>query len=122
MSFYCTLADLVKTEKLRGEMDTLTPLHARNSLLMEPNLKSVVTSNAEPVPPSPDNQPPKYVNFSFMKTRLRPSFERASSRDGLIASAADMGRSEVDPSPTRTPSPDREPRLPDLGLELRKLR
>ena len=118
------IANGLLIEKLRGEADTLTPLEPHNSLLMKPSLKSTATSYAYPVPPISDqaNQPPNYVNFSFLKTKERPSLDRMSSRDGLIASAADMGRSDDDPSRPRTPSPDREPRLPDVGLELRELR
>ena len=103
---------------------------------MGPSLKRTATAasdlhSAPPPPPMPETQSPKYTNFSFLRTKERPSFDREDSRSGLIASAADMGRSGGDDddddkdksaSPARRDSLDREPKLPDVGVELRELR
>ena len=110
-----------KAEKLRNEGDALTPLHAHNSLLIRPGSKFNVSIKTESVLSMHGSQPPKHNSLTFAKILGRPSLDRTSSRDGLIASAAEMGRRDERSLPTETPSWDREPRLPDVGFELRDL-
>lgn len=113
-------------EKQNRDIDNLTPLDARNSLLMEPMVqrgsdasmhKAPVVSAAplsdrkgryDAVPLRP-HSPAVESEHSFG----RPSrFEREDDRDYLVSSAASMGH-RTDRSISR--SPDRQPTLPDVG-------
>ena len=103
-------------EKLNCEFDNLTPLDARNSLL-------VVTKNRKST----------IVQFDFgplrqpqTKPDLRPCLSRTSSqesRHGLVHSAAEMGhkqdhsRSLSRDLTTESPHPlaNRQPTLPDVA-------
>jgi len=105
-------------EKLKSErdLDALTPLDARNSLLMEPMAQKAGMG----VPPPygdhkgrydtvPRDQSPSYGSERSMS---RPSrFARDDDRDYLVSGAAGMGRRD-DRSVSR--SPDRQPTVPDV--------
>ncbi|KAI6802147.1 DUF907 domain-containing protein [Hortaea werneckii] len=112
-------------EKLGHDLDDLTPLDARNSLLMEPMAqkggdtayRGPIVSAApfgdhkgryDPVPPRPESPAESGRSLS------RPSrFAREDDHDHLVSSAASMGY-HTDRSVSR--SPDRQPRLPDLDF------
>jgi len=113
-------------EKFNRDFDDLTPLDARNSLLMEPMAqkgldggahKAAVVSAApfgdhkgryDPVPARA--QSPAVAS---QRSLSRPSrFERDSDQDRLVSSAASMGHRD-DRSVSR--SPGRQPTLPDVG-------
>ncbi|KAK5124538.1 hypothetical protein LTR85_001755 [Meristemomyces frigidus] len=111
-------------EKLNRDLDDLTPLDARNSLLMEPmaqrdglDSKAPLVQSApfgdykgryNPVPPRPSS-PAVASERSFS----RPSrFDRDDDQDRLMSSAASMGH-RTDRSVSR--SPDRQPTLPNVG-------
>ncbi|TKA83296.1 hypothetical protein B0A55_00777 [Friedmanniomyces simplex] len=113
--------------KLERDLDDLTPLDARNSLLMEPmaqrNSESTAYQGAvvtpppfgdrkgryDPVPPR-DHSPAVGSEYSFS----RPSrFAREDDADYLVSGAASMGRRD-ERSISR--SPDRQPTLPHLGF------
>ncbi|KAK5137182.1 hypothetical protein LTR08_000687 [Meristemomyces frigidus] len=113
-------------QKLNRDFDDLTPLDARNSLLMEPMVQRgesgiykapIVTS----VPFSDhkgryDYVPPRSYSpgAATQRSISRPSrFEREDGRDRLVSTAASMGTHRDDRSLSR--SPDRQPALPDFG-------
>lgn len=120
-----------EAEKLNRDLDNLTPLDARNSLLMEPMgenteykggaessiYKAPLVSSApfgsakgryDPVPPRAESP----AGYSFNDER--PSRFRGGDEDGdrLVSSAASMGRRDRSVS---TSPPDRQPTLPDIG-------
>ena len=115
-----------EAEKLNRDLDNLTPLDARNSLLMEPMAQQntaykpgLVTAPAfgdkkgqyNPVPHRADS-PALTETSSFS----RPSrFERQESRENLVSSAAGMGRRDRSAS-TSAHQPERQPTLPDLDF------
>ncbi|KAF2724261.1 TRP-domain-containing protein [Polychaeton citri CBS 116435] len=123
-------------EKLNRDLDNLTPLDARNSLLMESMVQTgykapMVTS--EPYSDRHDRfyesvplRPHSPAVGSDIPLDDRPSrFERDASNQRLISSAASMGyRDEStsrshryrDKSVSRSPSVSRQPRLPDVDL------
>ncbi|GAB7360814.1 hypothetical protein MBLNU230_g0801t1 [Neophaeotheca triangularis] len=120
-----------EAEKLNRDLDNLTPLDARNSLLMEPMgentqykggadssvYKAPLVSSApfndakgryDPVPPRAES-PAGYSTY----TDDRPSRYRGDDDgDRLVSSAASMGRRDRSVS---TSPPDRRPTLPDVG-------
>ena len=112
-----------EAEKLNRDLDNLTPLDARNSLLMEPMAqhntayKAPLTSAStfsdkkgryDPVPPRPES--PALQDGAF----TRPSrFEREDDRNYLVSDAASMGARDRSVS---TSPPTRQPRLPDLDF------
>ena len=112
-----------EAEKLNRDLDNLTPLDARNSLLMEPMAqhntayKAPIPSTGtygdkkgryDPVPPR--EQSPAVTESSFR----RPSrFEREDDQHGLVSGAASMGGRDRSVS---TSPPYRQPRLPDLNF------
>ena len=109
-----------EAEKLNRDLDNLTPLDARNSLLMEPMaqqntaykggaLVSDRKNGYDAVPLRADSPAPtERTNFT------RPSrFNRDDDQDYLVSSGAPMGH-RTDRSISR--SPPREPRLPDLDF------
>lgn len=118
-----------QAEKLNRDLDDLTPLDARNSLLMEPMAQKNADGSlykAPVVPPVPfgDNKgrydavPPRPHSPAVSSTRSfsRPSrFGREEDGDFLVSSAASMGRRD-DRSVSRSPPRDREPKLPDVGF------
>jgi hypothetical protein len=107
-------------EKFNRDLDNLTPLDARNSLLMEPmsqqntGYKGVAPysdpkGHYDPVPPRPHSPA-----FTEGTAYTRPSrFDRDDSRDHLVSSGASMGHRDRSMS---TSPPDRQPRLPDLDF------
>lgn len=113
-----------EAEKLNRDLDNLTPLDARNSLLMEPmsqqeteykgGMVRTGTFGSErkgaydSVPTRPES--PAYTESNYS----RPSrFNRADDQEYLVSSAASMGH-RGERSISR--SPPREPRLPDLDF------
>ena len=107
-----------EAEKLNRDLDNLTPLDARNSLLMEPMAqKDGSLAPRGPVAAFGDHKgrydpvplrsasPAGYSE----RSQSRPSRFRDDSEDRLVSSAASMGRN-VSQSPPR----EREPRLPDI--------
>jgi hypothetical protein len=107
-----------EAEKLNRDLDNLTPLDARNSLLMEPMAqhntayKGAPFSDAkgryDPVPHRPDS--PAMTDGSFSRT---PRFNRGDDGDHLVSSAASMGRRDRSMS---TSPPERQPTLPALDF------
>jgi hypothetical protein len=100
---------------LEQDFDNLTPLHARNSLLMEPMQQRGSggfgdrKGHYDAVPPR-DQSPAVGAD----RTMDRPSrFARADDQDYLVSSAASMGRRD-ERSVSR--SPDRQPTLPDVNF------
>lgn len=111
-----------KEKELARDFDNLTPLDARNSLLMEPMsqkgtaYKAPIVSDSpfgatrdqkghyDPVPPRPES--PGGDSY-YGRSLSRPTEHyRDHSADALVHSAADMGY--------RDQSSDRQPRLPDV--------
>lgn len=117
-------------EKMARDLDNLTPLDARNSLLMEPMAQQDTAYNKaplvsampfgdkkgfyDPVPVRP-HSPPDYNGRSLSRAT---DHYRDQSADGLVSGAASMGRRGRDDDASRSPSPSRErqPRLPDLDF------
>ncbi len=113
-----------EAEKINRDLDNLTPLDARNSLLMEPMAQhntaykgappvvgpfTDTKGRYDPVPPRPAS--PTYTDTtSFTRT---PRFQREESHENLVSSAAAMGHRDRSVS---TSPPDRQPRLPDLNF------
>ncbi|KAK5168682.1 uncharacterized protein LTR77_005991 [Saxophila tyrrhenica] len=115
-----------EAEKMNRDLDNLTPLDARNSLLMEPMAQhntaykgaaptvgpfSDPKGRYDPVPPRPAS--PAFTE-STTYTR-QPRFRREESRDNLVSSAASMGRRDRSVSVSTSP-PDRQPTLPALDF------
>jgi hypothetical protein len=91
------------TEKLNRDLDNLTPLDARNSLLMDPiDASKRRRSGYDPVPP---------VDTAY-HGRNGSSVE---VRQGLLSDAASMGSRTVNRSVS--PPASRAPRLPDIDVE-----
>ncbi|KAL1310822.1 hypothetical protein AAFC00_001059 [Neodothiora populina] len=120
-----------EAEKLNRDLDDLTPLDARNSLLMDPMLLAdakgahskatmvspslhTTTTNDSRYDPVPTKRPESSEGYEMSQRNFsRPAFNRDDdSKDRLIMSAAEMGGRERDYSPPNT----RQPRLPDLEL------
>lgn len=108
-------------EKLNRDLDNLTPLDARNSLLMEPMAqrgpdtayRGAMASTVpfgdgkgryDPVPPRPVSPGPGGYG---QQSRFRDD-----DRDHLVSSAASMGHR---PDRSLSRSPDRKPTLPNVG-------
>ncbi|TKA30337.1 hypothetical protein B0A50_02564 [Salinomyces thailandicus] len=122
-------------EKINRDLDDLTPLDARNSLLMEPMAQKGVDGSVykapvvssmpfgdhkgryDPVPPRPDSpavQSERSLSRPSRFAREDSDYDHDHDHDHahLVSSAASMGR-RTDRSVSR--SPDRQPALPDLG-------
>ena len=105
-------------EKLNRDLDNLTPLDARNSLLMEPMAqhntayKGAPFGDAkgryDPVPRRPES--PAHSEGQFTR---QPRFQREDDHDYLVSSAASMGKRDRSMS---TSPPDRQPTLPELNF------
>jgi hypothetical protein len=110
-------------EKMNRDLDNLTPLDARNSLLMEPMAQHNTAYKGAPVPgpfsdPKGNYDPvphrPESPAFTERTDYSRPSrFNRDDSHDYLVSSAAGMGHRDRSLS---TSPPDRQPTLPDLNF------
>jgi len=108
-----------EAEKLNRDLDNLTPLDARNSLLMEPMAQHNTAykgapfgdrkGHYDPVPHRPDS-PALTESSTFTRT---PRFQRADDGDHLVSSAASMGRRDRSMS---TSPPERQPTLPALDF------
>jgi hypothetical protein len=109
-----------EAEKINRDLDNLTPLDARNSLLMEPMVQRENTEYKGPVVASApfamdrkrgyDPVPPRPYSPAQDSTYSGPPRYR-DDQEHLVSSAARMGH-RADRSVSR--SPDRQPRLPDL--------
>ncbi|KAI9675613.1 MAG: hypothetical protein M1817_000979 [Caeruleum heppii] len=128
------LANNPAAEKLNRDLDNLTPLDARNSLLMDPSTFHA-SPNKGPMVSEHPLQPPFGSNakaplgYRPVATRRdstpmgRPRFGSRDSTDHLVTSAASMGghrheRSLSPPSisPYGSPPPaSRQPTLPNVG-------
>ena len=120
-----------EAEKVNRDLDNLTPLDARNSLLMEPMAQQNTAYKAplaspgtfsdkkgryDPVPPRSASPSPALTDGTFSRT---PRFDRGDDRDRLVSGAASMGARDRSMS---TSPPDRQPRLPDLDFGFGKAR
>lgn len=90
-------------EKLNRDLDDLTPLDARNSLLMDPteykSQRHSIIAGAKGYDPVP-----------MQEGLTRPGYHtRTTSHENLLDSAAGMGKEERSVSPAA-----RQPRLPDI--------
>jgi len=114
-----------EAEKLNRDLDNLTPLDARNSLLMEPMSQQHTAYQGVPPVAGPftdpkgryDPVPHRSESPTFTDTTgfTRPSrFNRDEGNEHLVSSAASMGRR--DRSMSSSSPPDRQPRLPDLDF------
>ncbi|KAL2358586.1 hypothetical protein BJ546DRAFT_18483 [Cryomyces antarcticus] len=105
-----------EAEKLSRDLDTLTPLDARNSLLMDAS--SFPTEYKSPHTPASPIPLSSIVKTGYQPVRshspaARPFYTREESQDHLISSAASIGGwTDRSYSPPR----DRQPRLPDVGF------
>lgn len=107
-----------EAEKLNRDLDNLTPLDARNSLLMEPMAQHNTAYKPapfgdkkgvyDPVPRRDDS--PHLTEGSFTRT---PRFRREDDGDFLVSSAASMGHRDRSMS---TSPPERQPQLPQLDF------
>lgn len=121
-----------EAEKLNRDLDNLTPLHARNSLLMDPTLLTeykgahakaemvspslhTTTTNESRYDPVSTKRPESQEGFEMAQRKnfSRPAFVRDESKEGLMSGAASMGGRDRSPSP---PEHGRQPRLPDVEL------
>lgn len=111
-------------EKFNRDLDNLTPLDARNSLLMEPMAQHNTAYKGGEGAPGPFSDPkgnydpvphrPASPAFTERTDYTRPSrYGRNDSHDYLVSSAAGMGHRDRSLS---TSPPDRQPRLPDLDF------
>ncbi|PQE27125.1 transient receptor potential ion channel protein [Rutstroemia sp. NJR-2017a WRK4] len=91
-----------EAEKLNRDLDNLTPLDARNSLLMDPTKMPMSSSNST----YGHDQKYPYANEhgvdSYMNEPANP-YDRPSSRENLVSNAAPPGTS------------GREPTVPNMG-------
>lgn len=112
-------------EKLNRDLDNLTPLDARNSLLMDPvDYRDIKDPHTKGYPLSAYDS---RTSVDALRTPYRdetppprPKWAREESADHLVSSAASMGRTHH-----RSPSPDsfasspplagRQPTVPDMG-------
>ncbi|KAL9080989.1 MAG: hypothetical protein Q9157_000399 [Trypethelium eluteriae] len=105
-----------EAEKLHRDLDTLTPLDARNSLLMDPTeakkfIPAPTTTKSPLVSPNPMAAP---SNFS-RKGGYGPV---AQDQHGLMSDAAPMGGHDRSVSPAPWDEEvGREPKLPDLDAD-----
>ncbi|KAK3707034.1 hypothetical protein LTR37_012366 [Vermiconidia calcicola] len=112
-------------EKINRDLDNLTPLDARNSLLMEPMSQQNTSYKSgtaptlpfsdqkgryDPVPLRPES--PARTESTYSR---QPRFQREESHDNLVSSAASMGRRD-ERSLSRSP-PTREPQLPSFDFQ-----
>jgi hypothetical protein len=119
-------------EKFNRDLDNLTPLDARNSLLMEPMAQHNTAYKGAAVPavgPFTDSKgrydpvrPASPTHTDTSGFTRAPRFQREESRDNLVSSAASMGHRDRsasmggrDRSLSTSPS-NRQPRLPDLDF------
>ncbi|KAI5196265.1 TRP-domain-containing protein [Aureobasidium subglaciale] len=115
-----------EAEKLNRDLDDLTPLDARNSLLMDPTqlteykgAGSQVSEykKAPLVSPSLNSTTKSNIAYNPMSKRSdgvyagRPQLSRDESQQNLVSGAASMGGRDRSHSPAA-----REPRLPDVEL------
>ncbi|KAI5269129.1 TRP-domain-containing protein [Aureobasidium subglaciale] len=115
-----------EAEKLNRDLDDLTPLDARNSLLMDPTqlteykgAGSQVSEykKAPLVSPSLNSTTKSNIAYDSMSKRSdgvyagRPELSRDESQQNLVSGAASMGGRDRSHSPAA-----REPRLPDIEL------
>ena len=111
-------------EKLNRDLDNLTPLDARNSLLMDPvDYKDVKDAKGFPLTSyanrsSVDVLRPYRDEFSPPASRGRPGYKREESTDHLVSSAASMGHyrsvSRESFQSSTPPAPARQPTVPDV--------
>ncbi|KAL8720996.1 MAG: hypothetical protein Q9225_002236 [Loekoesia sp. 1 TL-2023] len=112
-----------EAEKLNRDLDNLTPLDARNSLLMDPaDYKDVKNSQARAYPMSTYSNRTSYDAVRPYRDETPPSrsWGRRESTENLVSSAASLGhrheRSNSRDSGAMTPPPlTRDPTVPDLG-------
>ena len=115
----------VSAEKLNRDLDNLTPLDARNSLLMDPvDYKDLKDQHAKGYPLSAYDS---RTSVDALRTPYRdetppprPKWAREESADRLVSSAASMGhdhhRSVSPDSYVSSPSAaGRQPTVPDMG-------
>lgn len=100
-----------EAEKLNRDLDNLTPLDARNSLLMEPMAQHNTGYKGGPFSDAKGRYDP-VPETEGMYTR-QPRFNRDDSADRLVSSAASMGKRDRSMS---TSPPERQPQLPQLDL------
>ncbi|KAH0142677.1 DUF907 domain-containing protein, partial [Aureobasidium melanogenum] len=113
-----------EAEKLNRDLDDLTPLDARNSLLMDPTqlteykgAGSQVSEykKAPLVSPSLNSTTKSKIAYDPLSKKSngvyagRPELSRDESQQGLVSGAASMGGRDRSNSPA-----SREPRLPDI--------
>lgn len=119
-------ANTYSSEKLNRDLDDLTPLDARNSLLMDPTqlteykgAQSQVSEykKAPLVSPSLTSTTKSKPRYDALTKRpespydgRRPELLRDESQQRLVSDAASMGGRD------RSNSPARQPRLPDIEL------
>ncbi|KAF2213527.1 hypothetical protein CERZMDRAFT_96360 [Cercospora zeae-maydis SCOH1-5] len=118
-------------EKMQHDFDALTPLDARNSLLMTDVKHLAYTQQdtsykaAPIVSAAPFGAPARgrYDPVEHQRRTESPAGHRYHEEDHLVSSAASMGRHEPayrdhsrDSSSSRPPGLERQPRLPDLDF------
>jgi hypothetical protein len=108
----------MEAEKLNRDLDNLTPLDARNSLLMDPSRPMNTAYDHDPKHPlvkqgSSDSFMNEPANPYANATPLRPYtpqhrvMDSTDSRENLVAGAAPLGGTAG--------SPPRHPALPNVG-------
>ena len=125
------MTDDIIAEKLNRDLDNLTPLHARNSLLMDPTLLTeykganvkaemvssslhTTTSNDSRYDPVSTRRPESRDGYEMAQRNYsRPGFTRDESKQRLIDDAASMGGRDRSPS---VPDGGRRPKLPNVEL------
>lgn len=113
-----------EAEKLNRDLDNLTPLDARNSLLMDPvDYKDVKDAKGFPLTAyagrsSVDVLRPYRDELSPPASRGRPGYKREESTDHLVSSAASMGHyrsvSRDSFQSNTPPAAARQPTVPDV--------
>ncbi|KAL9030642.1 MAG: hypothetical protein Q9196_001252 [Gyalolechia fulgens] len=112
-----------EAEKLNRDLDNLTPLDARNSLLMDPvDYKDVKDPQARGYAMSTNSNRTSYDALRPYRDETPPPrpWERRESTDNLVSSAAILGHSRERSTSggsgvTSPPSPTRYPTVPDFG-------
>jgi hypothetical protein len=107
------------TEKLNRDLDNLTPLDARNSLLLNPGERYKGAARAPMVADHPSSPPRKgYMDEPYYdETSYKPHHHGMESQDRLFADNQSLGGNTIRGT---SPNPSmRQPLLPEIDMNYR---